>query len=216
MIEPTRRTFLQLAAAGIASAVALPVWAEELGLQAVSGPLALKARALLQGLPVGREGSGVPIWILSSARCGYCQKMNRERPGAVAGVQTNYVAYPLVDSESGAVAKVWRAGTIAAYRQFMAGAYRAVPAVPIPALTGRSAYYGKPDKGLTDAQLFDKHYTEIHLLKSLWAKNGRIESVTPESYLFAQPPEGPALIRFPGDGVPVLREMLKEYPTWFR
>lgn len=215
--QPTRRTFLQFAAAGIATGgLAWPAWAENLGLQAIGGEAALRARAVLQSLPSGREGSGVPIWILSSQRCGYCQKMNRERPGPVAGIETNYIAYPLVDAESGGVARAWRGRSITAYRQFMAGSYRSVPAVPMPALQGRSPWFARADKDLTEAQLFDKYYTEIHLLKSLWAKNGRIESVTPESYLFARPPEGAVLIRLPGDGVPVLRELLKEYPQWFR
>jgi hypothetical protein len=215
MTTPDRRTLLQLAAAGVA-ALALPVRAQELGLEAVAGALALKVRDALRSLPAGREGSGVPIWILSSSRCGYCQKMNRERPGPTSGIETNYIAYPLADTESGAVAKAWRQRSIAGYRRFMGGAYAIASPVPVPRVTGRSPHFLRPDAELSDAQLFDKHYTEIHLIKSLWAKDGRIESVTPESYIFVRTPEGPSVIRIPGDGVPVLREMLKEYPAWFR
>lgn len=215
MTVTNRRTFLQLAGAG-AAALALPARAQELGLEAIGGALALKVRDVLRALPAGREGTGVPIWILSSSRCTYCQRMNRDRPGQAAGIETNYIAYPLADAESGAVAKAWRQRSIAGYRRFMAGGYAIAPVVPVPAVKGRSPYYAKADAALTDAQLFDKYYTEIQLIKSLWAKNGRIESVTPESYLFAQTPEGPSVIRLPGDGVPVLREMLKEYPAWFK
>lgn len=211
----SRRTFLQLVA-GSTAALALPAWAESLGLQAVGGPAALRGRALLQALPSGREGRGVPVWILSSARCGYCQKMNRERPGPVAGIETNYIAYPLANSESGAVAKAWRERSIAGYRRFMAGGFRDAPPLPMPQLNGRSPHADRPDRELSDAQLFEKYYSDIRLVKSLWARSdGTIESVTPESYLFVRPQGSPALIRLPGDGVPVLQAMQKEYPAWF-
>lgn len=215
MFAPTRRDLIKLAAAGLAMR-ALPSWAEEAGLQAVGGPAALGAKRVLESLPLASEGSGVPIWILSSSRCGYCVKMNRERPGPVPGIASHYIAYPLADSETGAVAKVWRARSSEAYRRFMAGGYRHVPALPVPAIAGRSPHHATADADLTDAQLFGKYWAEIRLVKSLWAdENGRIESVTPESYIFATPPEGPALIRLPGDGVPVLQAMLKQYPGWF-
>ena len=215
-MQPTRRDLMKLAAAAVAGS-ALPAWAEELGLQAVGGPVALNARGILQAMPSAREGSGWPIWILSSSRCGYCLKMNRERPGPVAGVESNYIAWPLVDTESGAVAQVWRARTAAAYRRFMAGALRDVPPIPVTPPRARSPHHATPDAQLTDAQLFDKHYAEMHIVKSLWADaQGRIRSVTPESYLFVYPPDGHALIRLPGDGVPVLQAMQREYPDWLK
>ena len=216
MFTPTRRDLIRMAAAAVA-ARSLPAWAEDLGLEAVGGQAALGARRILESLPLASEGSGIPIWILSSSRCGYCVKMNRERPGPVAGIATHYIAYPLADAETGAVARVWRARTIATYRRFMAGGLRHVPAVAMPTLTGRSRHHASPDAGLNDTQLFEKYWAEIRMVKSLWADgNGQIRSVTPESYLFVTPPEGAALIRLPGDGVPVLQAMLKEFPGWFR
>lgn len=216
MTALSRRRFVQSAALAGLALPAHRLIAAEANVPAVGGPAAIGARRILEALPVGREGSGVPIWILSSSRCGYCLKMNRDRPGPTPGIATNYLAWPLADSESGAVAKVWRAKSSAAYRRFMAGEMRDVPAVPVNTPSGRSPHYARADADLTDAQLFDKYHAEMYAVKSLFADSyGRIASVTPESYILLNPPEGLALIRLPGDGVPVLQHLLKRYPKWF-
>ena len=63
MTNPDRRTFLHLAAASAAT-LALPAKAQELGLEAVGGALALKVRTALETLPAGREGNGAPLdWL---------------------------------------------------------------------------------------------------------------------------------------------------------
>ncbi|MFA7587752.1 MAG: twin-arginine translocation signal domain-containing protein [Novosphingobium sp.] len=216
MPTPSRRDFLKLATAAGFAAHALPALAEQTGLQAVGGQMAEAARKILQSLPAAREGDGVPIWILSSARCTVCQAMNRKRPGPVPGIATHYLAYPLLDAEAPAVAQVWRARTANAYRRYMAGAFRDAPAFPVQSPVGRSPHHGRADQELSDAELFAKYHAEIMLVKSLWADDsGRIESVTPESYFFLRPPQGPALVRLPGDGIPVLQALMQKYPDWF-
>ena len=216
MTDPSRRTVLKFAAAALA-APALPAWAQQDGkLTALAGPPAQAALKILQSLPAATEGAGVPIWILSSSRCGYCRQMNRDRPGPVPGLAINYIAYPLADSESGAVARVWRARSAEAYRRFMAGEFAAVSPVPVNPPRGRSEFFATPDGQLSDAQLFAKYHAEILLVKSLWADAaGRIESVTPESFIAVTLPQGPALIRLPGDGVPVLQAMIARHPAMF-
>lgn len=214
--ELARRHFLKLAVAA-AGASALPALAaEDGGLTAVAGAPAEGALKVLRSLPAATEGSGPAIWILSSSLCRYCQQMNRERPGPVPGIAVNYVAYPLADRESGAVARVWRARSTDAYRRFMGGEFRDVPAVPVNPPRARSPHYATPDERLTDAQLFEKWYAEIRIVQSLWADDaGRIGTVTPESFIAVTLDSGPALIRLPGDGVPVLQAMIAKFPHFF-
>ena len=72
----------------------------------VSGKVALQVEDYLSTLPTANVGRGPRIFILSSSLCPFCQKMDTLYSGGIPDFQARYIAYPLIERESGAVAQV--------------------------------------------------------------------------------------------------------------
>lgn len=96
----------------------------------VAGDAAAKVRGYLATMPATVLGTGPKLYVLSSSLCPSCKAMNTRHPGAIAGLETRYIAYALNERESGAVARVWRNPTNANYRAYMAGRFRDAPPLP--------------------------------------------------------------------------------------